>query len=150
MKTRIAVAIISVLLLLYLWLVMERSIQLLTSGELIGILMGSALLILPVIALYLLAREIIFGVQAEAAGAELARLGMLPEEEVRLRPSGAPVRDDVDALFPQYRQAVVDDPNNWICWYRLGLVYDGAGDRRQARAAIRRAIALRAKSRLVK
>ena len=148
MRTRFAVAVISLLLLLYLWLVMERAIQLLLSGEVLGVLMGAALLLLPVIALYLLAREIIFGVQAEAAGAELARLGQLPEDKVRLRPSGAPVRADADELYPRYRQDVVDNPVSWQAWYRLGLVYDAAGDRRQARAAIRRAISLRTKSRL--
>ena len=32
--------------------------------------------------------------------------------------------------------------HDWRAWLRLGLVYDASGDRRRARAAVRRAIAL--------
>jgi Flp pilus assembly protein TadD len=37
---------------------------------------------------------------------------------------------------------VEQDPASWRAWFRLGLAYDASGDRRRARGAIRRAIAL--------
>ena len=66
----------------------------------------------------------------------------LPAEEMDVRPSGRPDRAQADALFPAYREAVESDPENWRVWFRLGLAYDGAGDRSRARAAIRTAIRL--------
>ena len=64
----------------------------------------------------------------------------MPEEEVETRPSGRPVREQADAVFPRYRDAVDARPDSWVDWMRLGVVYDACGDRRRARAAIREAI----------
>jgi Flp pilus assembly protein TadD len=47
-----------------------------------------------------------------------------------------------DAAFQGYADAVERDPEEWRAWLRLGLAYDASGDRRRARAAVRRAIAL--------
>jgi Flp pilus assembly protein TadD len=52
------------------------------------------------------------------------------------------VREDGDAAFPAFRADVEAHPDEWRAWYRLGLAYDAAGDRRRARAAVRTAIAL--------
>ena len=52
------------------------------------------------------------------------------------------MREDADAVFPTYRAAVEANPDDWRAWYRLGLAYDAAGDRRRAREAVRRAIRL--------
>ncbi|WP_312678621.1 tetratricopeptide repeat protein, partial [Microbacterium sp.] len=41
-----------------------------------------------------------------------------------------------------YRADVEQHPSDWRAWFRLGLAYDGAGDRTRARQAIRKAIAL--------
>jgi Flp pilus assembly protein TadD len=37
---------------------------------------------------------------------------------------------------------VEDAPDDWRTWFRLGIAYDDAGDRRRAREAMRRAISL--------
>jgi Flp pilus assembly protein TadD len=58
------------------------------------------------------------------------------------RASGRPLRDAADAAFPAYQAEVEQDPASWRAWFRLGLAYDASGDRRRARGAIRRAIAL--------
>ena len=43
---------------------------------------------------------------------------------------------------PPYAEAAEASPDDWRAWLRLGLAYDMAGDRRRARAAVRRAITL--------
>ena len=106
----------------------------------IAIAMGVALFILPLIAVWGIARELLFGRDAERLGRRLEAEGGMPAEEVATYTSGRVVRSEADALFPQYRAAVEANPDDWRTWYRLGLVYDGAGDRRRARTAIREAI----------
>ncbi|HXH34545.1 MAG TPA: hypothetical protein VNJ54_09055 [Plantibacter sp.] len=142
MKTRIMVAVMAVLLVLYIVLVGYRAVVLLGTGEPVGIAMGAALVVLPVVGVWALWREIAFGLGAERLGLQLQAEGGLPPEEIETRESGRPLRDAADALFPSYRAAAEAAPEDWRFWYRLGLVYDGAGDRRRARAAIRQAIKL--------
>jgi cytochrome c-type biogenesis protein CcmH/NrfG len=81
-------------------------------------------------------------VRAESLGRRLEAEDALPEEEVEVRPSGRAVRSEADALFPAYRAEVESHPEDWRAWYRLGLAYDGSGDRRRAREAVRTAIRL--------
>jgi len=140
MRTRIGVGIVAVVLVLYIALVAQRAVLLVASGDPVGIAMGIALVLLPVVAVWALWRELSFGLGAQRLGRRLEAEGGLPEEELALRPSGRPVQAEADALFPAYRDAVERDPDDWRAWYRMGLLYDGAGDRRRARSAIRTAI----------
>ena len=142
MTARIGVAVMAVLLALYIALVAQRAWLLLTSGEPIGIAMGIGLVVLPIIAAWALWRELWFGVRAERLARRLETEGGLPEESVGVRPSGRVLREDADAVFPAYRADVEAHPGDWRAWYRLGLAYDAAGDRRRARAAVRQAIQL--------
>ncbi|MEW1836214.1 tetratricopeptide repeat protein [Microbacterium sp. NPDC079995] len=140
MRTRIAVAIVAAVLVLYIALVAQRAVLLVSSGDPVGIAMGIALVLLPVVAVWALWRELSFGLGAQRLGRRLEAEGGLPREELTLRPSGRPVQAEADALFPAYRDAVEENPDDWRAWYRMGLLYDGAGDRRRARGAIRTAI----------
>ncbi len=142
MNARIGVAVMVVALLLYIVLVGQRAYLLLVSGDGVAIAMGAALVLLPLVAVWGIGRELWFGWRAEQLGRRLGSEGALPAEELELRPSGRPKRSDADALFPAYRAAAEAHPDDWRSWYRLGLAYDGAGDRRRAREAVRRAIAL--------
>lgn len=146
MTTRIGVAVMAVLLVLYLVLVGDRAVKFLLTGEPVAIAIGVALIILPVIGAWALVRELLFGIRAERLGRILESENALPADKLPLRPSGRPERDAVDAVFPEYRAAVEASPGDWKAWYRLGLAYDGAGDRRRAREAIREAIKLSAAS----
>lgn len=147
MKIRIGVAVMAAALALYIVLVAQRAVILLTSGEPIAIAIGVSLVIIPVLAVWGLVREIWFGVRAEKLGEQLAREGALPTDEVGVKPSGRILRDDADALFPTYRADVEQNPDDWRAWYRLGLAYDASGDRRRAREAVRTAIRLEKASR---
>jgi cytochrome c-type biogenesis protein CcmH/NrfG len=142
MSARIGVAVMAVLLALYIALVGQRAWLLLSSGEPVGIAIGVALVALPIIAAWALGRELWFGVRAQQLGRRLESEGGLPDEEVAVRPSGRVLREDADAVFPLHRADVEEHPDDWRAWYRLGLAYDAAGDRRRARDAVRRAIRL--------
>jgi cytochrome c-type biogenesis protein CcmH/NrfG len=142
MTARIGVAIMAALLALYIVLVGQRAWLLMVSGDPVGVAMGVGLIVLPVIAAWALGRELWFGVRAQQLGRRLESEGGLPADEVELRPSGRVRREDGDALFPAYRADVEAHPDDWRAWYRLGLAYDAAGDRRRAREAVRTAIRL--------
>lgn len=147
MRTRIGVAVIAAVLVLYLVVVAQRAWLLLSAGQPVAVAMGVALLVLPVLAAWALARELWFGVRAERVGRRLEAEGGLPDDDVAVYPSGRVVREEADAVFPRYRADVGAHPDDWRAWYRLGLAYDAAGDRRRARAAIRQAIRLETRSR---
>lgn len=142
MSARIGVAVMAALLALYILLVAQRAWLLLTSGQVVGVAMGVALVVLPLIAAWALWREIAFGVGAQRLSRRMEADGALPAEELDVRASGRPDRAQADALFPRYREDVQAHPDDWRAWFRLGLAYDGAGDRRRAREAMRTAIRL--------
>ncbi|QLD12693.1 tetratricopeptide repeat protein [Microbacterium oleivorans] len=142
MSARILAIVMSALLALYIAFVAQRAVLLLMSGEPVGIAMGAALLVLPLVGAWALWRELSFGANAARLGRRLESESDLPDEEIDVRPSGRPDRAEADALFPRYREAVEAAPKDWRAWFRLGLAYDGAGDRRRARQAVRTAIAL--------
>ncbi len=142
MSARIAVAVMAALLALYIVLVGQRAWLLLTSGDGIAVAMGVVLVVLPAIAAWALGRELWFGVRAQQVGRRLEAEGGLPQDEVAVRPSGRVRREDGDAVFPKYRADAEAHPGDWRAWYRLGLAYDAAGDRRRAREAVRTAIRL--------
>lgn len=146
MSARVGVALMAAALALYIVLVAQRAYLLLTSGEPVAIAMGAALVLLPVLGAWGLWRELRFGMRAQALARRLEAEGGLPAEEIDVRESGRPERAQADALFPAYRADVEAHPDDWRAWFRLGLVYDGAGDRRRARHAVRTAIALERRS----
>jgi cytochrome c-type biogenesis protein CcmH/NrfG len=141
-STRIGVLFMAAVLVLYLVLVGQRAVLFLATGEPVAIVIGVTLLVLPVIGIWALAREIVFGVRAEKLGRLLESNNELPDDRLPMRPSGRVERDAADEVFPRYQAEVEAAPTDWKAWYRLGLAYDGAGDRKRARSAIREAIHL--------
>ena len=136
------VVLISALLVLYFVFAGIRAVALLGSGALIPVLMGIAMLVLPLLGFWALLRELWFGWQSTRLADRLADAGRMPEEEVDVSPTGRPDREQADAAFPRYRAEAEADPDSWSAWMRLGIVYDACGDRKRARAAIRQAIRL--------
>lgn len=134
-------------LALYIVLAGQRAWLLLVSGDAVAIAIGVALVVFPLVAVWALGRELWFGWRAEQLGRRLEAEGALPSDEVSVRPSGRVVRADGDSVFPAYRADVEAHPDDWRAWYRLGLAYDAAGDRRRAREAVRTAIRLEAAAR---
>jgi hypothetical protein len=130
------------LLALYLVLVGLRAIAFLGTGQPLGIGIGVALLVLPVLGAWALARELLFGVRSARLVRTLRKEGALPVDDLPRRASGRIDRAAADASFAGYAEAVERDPGDWRAWLRLGLAYDASGDRRRARAAVRQAITL--------
>ena len=134
--------LMALVLVLYLVIVVTRAVAFLQSGQAVGIAIGVALLVLPLVGGYLLIRELLFGLQATRLTRRLAEEGPLPGDGLPRRASGRVERAAADAAFPPYAEEAEARPDDWRAWLRLGLAYDIAGDRRRARAAVRRAITL--------
>ena len=117
------------------------------SGDLVSVLIGVGMIVLPLLGAWLIGRELVFGVQAERLVDIMAAEGSLPPDELPRHPSGRPVREAADAEFPGWKRAVEAAPDDWRGWIRLGLAYRASGDGGRARAAVRRAIELERASR---
>lgn len=142
MRGRIAAIVMSALLVLYLVLVARLALRLIAVDDGIAKALGIALIVLPIIGLWALIVELLFGIRSQRLVTRLAAAGGLPQEDLPIRTSGRPVRSAADAEFPRYRDEVEAAPDSWAAWFRLGLAYDASGDRRRARSSIRRAIHL--------
>ncbi|HEY5223185.1 MAG TPA: tetratricopeptide repeat protein [Microbacteriaceae bacterium] len=142
MKGRVAAILMALLLLVYVVLVGQQAVLMLVSGQAVGIVMGCALIVFPLIALWAIARELAFGVRTEKLVRILDAEGGLPVDDLPHRASGRPLREAADAAFPAYRAEVEAQPQSWRAWFRLGLAYDASGDRKRARHALREAIRL--------
>ena len=141
MTTKAGAVVMAALLALYLVLVGWRAVQFVGTGEPVAVAIGVALIVLPILASWVLWREIAFGVRSQALVRRLEAEGGL-DLGLPVKPSGRPDRTAADAAFPAFREAAEAEPDSWQAWLRLGLAYDSAGDRRRARDAVRRAITL--------
>ncbi|MCW4386755.1 hypothetical protein OH146_13325 [Salinibacterium sp. SYSU T00001] len=142
MSKKVGVVVMAALLLLYIVAVGRLAVTLLGSGDGVAIAMGAALAVLPLLAVWGLIVEVLFGVRSERLLGRLEDEGRLPAEVLPARASGRPDRAAADAAFPTYRAEVEAHPESWQSWLRLALAYDACGDRRRARHAVRRSIAL--------
>lgn len=137
------VSLMSALLLLYFFFAGYKAIVLLGSGDALAMVIGAALIVFPIIGVWALVREVLFGVRSTQLLDELERTGELPEELVDIDVPRPEVRAIADQAFESYREAAQAQPERWQAFMRLGLVYDAAGDRKRARSAIRQAISLK-------
>ena len=142
MAARRVVVVLLAAVVVYLLLIGQRAWLLMTSGELVGFVLGLGVLLIPVVGAVLMVQEVRFGIATQRLGHLLQAVGGLPLDDVPRRASGRVDRIEADRAFEHSRSAVEAEPESWGAWYRLGIAYDDAGDRRRARAAMRRAIAL--------
>lgn len=142
MMPRIFTAVMAILLLVYLVLVAQLAVRFMVVDEPISKAIGIALFVLPLVGLWALITEIVFGVRSERLGRRLVSEGLDPMAGLPRLPSGRVERSAADEAFPRFQAEAESAPESWEAWYRLGLAYDACGDRGRARGAIRRAIAL--------
>ncbi|HEX2175045.1 MAG TPA: hypothetical protein VHG70_03960 [Nocardioidaceae bacterium] len=142
MSSRLVAAVLVAVLVVYLVLVGYRGVLLVGSGEPLQVVLGLGVLMLPVVGAYVVWREVQFGFATQRLAHELDAAGRWPSEQLPSAPSGRPERDAADALFAVRRDEVTAAPEDWAAWFRLALAYEDARDRKRARAAMRRAIAL--------
>lgn len=143
-KAKIGVIIMVVLLGAYLLVMVNRGWILLTDPEPIAKVMGVALFVLPVIAVWAIVRELFFGASMERLAKILEEEGGLPPDNLPRTPGGRIIREAADQEFEKYRSEAEADPDNWRSWFRLSCAYDASGDRKRARSTMRKAIKLHA------
>ena len=113
MKTRIAVVLMAALLALYLVFALRYGLLLIGLGEPIGIALGVALFVLPLLAIWALVAELLFAVRAERLGLRLGAEGGLPAEELPVLPSGRIDRAAAAEVFPRYKAETEAAPEEW-------------------------------------
>ncbi|KJL18458.1 hypothetical protein RN51_03291 [Microbacterium oxydans] len=140
--SRIGVALMAAALLVYLAVAIWLAVMFISVGTGISIGMGVTLLVLAPIGAWALVREMMFGFGADRLGRLLDAEGGMPPVETELTPSGRIARADADPLIERYTAEADAADDDWRARYRLGVVQDAAGRRKEARASIREAIRL--------
>ncbi len=142
MRARVAALVMAALLVLYLVFVTNYALVLINDAQPFAKAIGWALIVMPVLGAGVLAADLVFVVRGESLVRRLGAEGGLPVDDLPRLPSGRPDPAAADREFPKYQAEVEAEPESWRAWLRLGLAYDASGDRRRARWATRRAIAL--------
>jgi Zn-dependent protease with chaperone function len=119
-----------------------RGVLLLATGDPGPMALGLVVLAFPVVGAWLTWRELRFGQATERLADRLAAEGGLPVDDLPRRPSGRAEPDAALARFDIAAAEAAASPQDWRAWYRVGLAYDDAGDRRRARGAMREAVRL--------
>lgn len=139
---RVTLAVLVLLVGFYAVLLLAKGLALVQAGGTVGVLLGLAVLVVPLLGVALVLREIQFGRQCARLAGDLHDEQGLPVEDLPRRPSGRVDRAAADGHFAKLREDTEADPDRWQNWFRLSLAYDAAGDRTRARAAARHAIEL--------
>ena len=142
MSPRIWVTVLVVAIGGYLLLAVLRGGAFLGSGDPLNLLLGASVIIIPFVGGWLVWREIVFGRRMQTLGETLGFEGDLPVDDFPRTPSGRIEPEAAEEFFARERQRVEAEPESWRGWYRLGLAYDAARDRRRARDAMGEAIRL--------
>lgn len=133
---------LTALLAVYVVLVASRAVSLARTGEPIGVALGIALMVLPLLAAWFIVREWRLATDVQRMADELAADGALPVDDLPRSPGGRIDRVAARAAFAGARIEAEENGGDWAAWFRLGFAYDAAGDRRRARECLRRASAL--------
>ncbi|MCH9640902.1 MAG: hypothetical protein K0U71_04280 [Actinomycetia bacterium] len=145
LRIQLLIGLMCIALLVYVVMLGRAALVFISSGRPAAIGLGAAIMIMPVIGVWVLVTTL----KAGLAHQRLARLaredGMeLEVAELPRMPSGRIQRAAADALFETVRNELESDPGDWRRWYRLARAYDYAGDRTRARATMKKAVQLEA------
>jgi tetratricopeptide (TPR) repeat protein len=148
LRIQLLIGFMCVALVVYFFLLGRIAMAFITSGEPAAIGLGLALLVFPLIGIWVMVSTL----RAGLAHQRLARIvrdeGMeLDVSSLPRMPSGRIQRDAADALFETVREELENDPDNWRRWYRLARAYDYAGDRGRARETMRKAVEIEERGR---
>ncbi len=147
MKARIFAGVMVVAVLLYGTMLASWGIAVLRGGGVIKTLFGLAILAIPMLGVLAVFREVRFGVESSRLARRLVEQDGIPLDTVERDAQGRIVPGAAEIEW-QRRRAIVDSaPEDWRAWFLLGIAYDNARDRKQARAAVQRAVELERKSR---
>ncbi|GAB3477479.1 tetratricopeptide repeat protein [Amycolatopsis cihanbeyliensis] len=145
MRARNVALLLTVAVAVYLVLLAGRAVALLRTGETVPMLLGTGVLLLPLLGVWMLATTWRSGVRIQRLARRLEAEGGLPDvSDLPRRPSGRVDRAAADEWFERRKAELTAEPEDWRHWYRLAYAYDIAGDRRRARATMRKAVELEA------
>ncbi|NIH84301.1 tetratricopeptide repeat protein [Amycolatopsis granulosa] len=145
MRARNVALLLTAALVVYLVLLAERAVALIRTGTVAGIGLGIGVLILPLLGLWMVIATWRSGTRIQHLARRLDAEGGLPDvADLPRMPSGRVDRAAADAWFEERRAELEQHPGDWRYWYRLAHAYDIAGDRRRARATMRKALELEA------
>jgi Tfp pilus assembly protein PilF len=138
---RLLAGLLTVALIGYFLLLTRQAFAFIAAGGFLVVL-GVAILVLPLIGCYVVVREWQFGRQVQALARYLEHRGELPVDDLPKRPSGRADREAADERFSERADDVQRTPDDPGAWFRLAVAYDDAGDRKRARTSMRKAVAL--------
>lgn len=141
LRIQLLIGFMCVALVVYFFLLGRIALAFLNSGEPAAVGLGAALMIMPLIGIWVLVSTLRAGLAHQRLGRIVKDEGM--ELDVSALPrmaSGRIEREAADALFATVRDELEQDPDNWRRWYRLARAYDYAGDRGRAREAMKKAV----------
>ena len=141
LRIQLLIGFMCVALVVYFFLLGRIALAFLSSGEPAAVGLGAALMIMPLIGIWVLVSTLRAGLAHQRLGRIVKDEGM--ELDVSALPrmaSGRIEREAADALFATVRDELEQDPDNWRRWYRLARAYDYAGDRGRAREAMKKAV----------
>ena len=143
LRIQLLIGFMCVALVVYFLMLGRIAMAFITSGRLAAIGLGLALMILPLIGIWVMMSTLRAGLTHQKLARIIHDEGMeLDVSALPRMPSGRIQRDAADALFETVRGEVERDPDNWRRWYRLARAYDYAGDRGRAREAMKKAVEL--------
>lgn len=132
MAKRIAFAL-GIVLAVYMVFSALRGIDLIQSGDVAAQIMGVAVILIPLVATYLIYREVRFGYAT-------ARMAKAIDES--LLPTFGMTSDEEGAYLDAALESARADEASWSRWYCVAVGYDINNDRKRARESMRHAIAL--------
>ena len=143
LRIQLLIGFMCVALVVYFLMLGRIAMAFITSGRSAAIGLGLALMILPLIGIWVMVSTLRAGLTHQKLARIIHDEGMeLDVSALPRMPSGRIQRDAADALFETVRGEVERDPDNWRRWYRLARAYDYAGDRGRAREAMKKAVEL--------
>ncbi|MCV7300218.1 tetratricopeptide repeat protein [Mycobacterium barrassiae] len=141
LRIQLLIGFMCVALIVYFILLGRIAMAFITSGEPAAIGLGLALMIMPLIGMWVMVSTLRAGLTHQRLGRIVKDEGMeLDVSSLPRMPSGRIQRDAADALFATVLAELEADPDNWRRWYRLARAYDYAGDRSRAREAMKKAV----------
>ena len=141
-RARALVVVMTVLVGAYICFALWRAMLLIKSGTAVSIALGLSVLAIPLIGAWVIAREIFFGYGVSQMAGQLESEGGLTPDTLPHTPSGRVDKAAADEAFGVAAEDTKEHPDDWRSWFRLGVAYDDARDRKRARSAMRTALKL--------
>ena len=125
LRIQLLIGFMCVALVVYFFLLGRIALAFITSGEPAAVGLGLALMIMPLIGIWVLVSTLRAGFAHQRLGRIVKDEGMeLDVDSLPRMASGRIEREAADALFATVRDELEQDPDNWRRWYRLARAYD--------------------------